>query len=288
MTLLELQRRMAAAVMQPLGTPVRAGEAGFIKRNDRLTAVERLEIYHRGYWYRVLDSFYEDFPGLRAVLGSRAFDRLAGAYLASCPSRSFTLRNLGSRLAAWLEGNPGYGGKNLDLALDMVRLEWAHIAAFDGPAGKELGPEDLIELGADLRLALQPYINLLALRYPADDLRVRVNEAAEEHGTASNAVLRQKERGLVRRFSRLKPQRVFVAVHRVDHTVYYRRLREEEYRLLQALSDGNPIGQAIETGLAKSAIPLEELQETVETWFATWSQLGWFCQPGEAPHDPTH
>ena len=33
--------------------------------------------------------------GLRAVLGQRAFHRLSRAYVAECPSRSFTLRNLG-------------------------------------------------------------------------------------------------------------------------------------------------------------------------------------------------
>ena len=53
----------------------------FIKPNDRLTSFERLEIYNRQYWYRIKDCFYEDYPGLRAVLGERRFERLACAYL---------------------------------------------------------------------------------------------------------------------------------------------------------------------------------------------------------------
>src|SRR5215470_97127 len=109
MTLLELQRRMAADVMRPLerGDRVFRGvKAQYVKPNDRLTSRERLEIYNRQYWFRVIDSLYEDFPGLCAVVGPRAFDRLARAYLAECPSRSFTLRNLGSRLESWLEENP--------------------------------------------------------------------------------------------------------------------------------------------------------------------------------------
>jgi hypothetical protein len=79
MTLFQLQRRMAHAVMQPLTSADRIApktDAGFIKPNDRLTSVERLEIYSRSYWFRVLDSLYDDFPGLRAVLGQRAFHRL--------------------------------------------------------------------------------------------------------------------------------------------------------------------------------------------------------------------
>ncbi len=89
-----------------------------------------------------------------------------------CPSQSFTLRNLGSRLEAWLTEHPEFAGKHFALALDMIRLEWAHIEAFDGAERKALGPEDLLELGPDLALALQPHIQLLALQYPVDNLRI--------------------------------------------------------------------------------------------------------------------
>src|ERR1700722_2177761 len=181
--------RMMTAVMQPLtssdriaaktedGRPMEIEAAELITPNSRLTSLERLEIYSRSYWYRALDSLYDDFPGLRAVLGRRAFHRLSRAYLADCPSRSFTLRNLGERLADWLQNNPQYAGRRHALALDMVRLEWAHIEAFDGAAEKALGPEDLIELGPDLRAALQPYIRLLEFEYPGDKLLLQVNRA---------------------------------------------------------------------------------------------------------------
>ena len=65
-----------------------------IKPNDWLTSLERLEIYSRSYWFRILDGLYEDFPGLAAVLGQRAFHRLARAYLPSA-RRSHT------RCATW-------------------------------------------------------------------------------------------------------------------------------------------------------------------------------------------
>src|SRR5579864_8931296 len=122
MTLLDLQRRMARGILQPLNGSDRIArkvDAAFIKPNNRLTAVERLEIYSRSYWFRILDSLYDDFPGLRAVLGEQSFRLLSHAYLADCPSRSFTLRDLGSRLGEWLERNPRYGGNRHSLALDM-------------------------------------------------------------------------------------------------------------------------------------------------------------------------
>ena len=224
---------------------------GYIKPNDRLSSLERLDIYHRQYWYRVTDSMYEDFPGLCAVVGQRAFDRLVAAYLADCPSRSFTLRDLGSRLEEWLRTNPAYAGKNPQLAIDMARLEWAHIVAFDGPSADVLGPEDLVELGPDLRIGLQPYISLLHLMYPVDELRVRVNATLEEHDAASNAALGRKHRSVLRGANRRKAQDVFVAVHRWDFTVYYRRLSNVEYRLLEAIRGGKTIGEAIERRIGR-------------------------------------
>ena len=143
MTLLEVQRRMANAIFQPLTRSDRmagGADAEFIKPNNRLTSLERLEIYSRSYWFRILDSLYDDFPGLRAVLGERDFRRLSRAYLADCPSRSFTLRDLGSRLVGWLERNPRYGGSCQALAIDMARLEWLISKRSTMPLKRHWGP----------------------------------------------------------------------------------------------------------------------------------------------------
>lgn len=273
--LLEFQRRVAGAVMSPLNRSISAEANQLVKPNDRLTSTERLNIYHRQYWYRILDSFNEDFPGLCSILGERAFERLSRAYLADCPSQSFTLRNLGSRLATWLTEHPEFAGQHFALAIDMIRLEWAHIDAFDSAERKALGPEDLLELGPELRLALQPYVRLLALRYPVDDLRVQLNQHLNEHGAASNAVSRPARRHIVRRFARLKPQPIFLAVHRVDFTVYYRRLDADEFRLLESFGEGQSIGQALDSALAGTEFEPAELQQKIQTWFANWAQLGW-------------
>lgn len=270
---------MANAIFQPLTSSDRIApgtNAAFIKPNDRLSSAERLEIYSRSYWFRVLDSLYEDFPGLRAVLGQRAFHRLSRGYLADCPSRSFTLRNLGLRLEVWLRRNHQYACGHYALALDMVRLEWAHIEAFDSAANELLGPEHLLELGPDFRVSLQPYVRLLALQYSVDDLRIHVNRESDERGATSNAALKQKRRHFIGRLNRLTPTQVFLAVHRVDNTVYYRRIDIEEYRLLRALRDGSPIGEAVAHAFNSSA-SMAEQQSKLETWFRAWSELGWLC-----------
>ena len=288
MTLLEVQRRMAHSILQPLTGSDRIApktDAAFIKPNDRLTAVERLEIYSRSYWFRVLDSLYDDFPGLRMVLGQRAFHRLSRAYLGECPSRSFTLRNLGARLEDWLRRNPRFAGSHHALALDMVRLEWAHIEAFDNAAEKVLGPEDLLELGPRFRAALQPFIRLLALQYPVDDLRIQVNRASDERGAASNAALKQKHHDMTKRVSLSNREKIFLAVHRRNFMVYYRRIEAEEYRLLSALRDGQPIARAIRCAFEDSSASTEEQQSMLEKWFAVWAELGWLCPPARSKRE---
>lgn len=269
--LLDFQRVVASAVMSPLNAAISGQANELVKPNDRLTSTERLNIYHRQYWYRILDSFNEDFPGLCAILGDRAFERLARAYLADCPSQSFTLRNLGSQLENWLREHPEFAGRNLALALDMIRLEWAHIETFDSGERKPLGPEDLLELGPELVIALQPHIRLLESQYPVDELRIKIGSQSEEHGRASNAVVAPtSHRRVVRRYARLNPQQIFLAVHRVEFTVYYRRLDPQEFALLRAFGRGGSIGAALEESEAEPA--------NIQTWFANWAQLGWLCQ----------
>jgi len=291
MRLAALQRTMARAVMQPLtsdermqnrapdGKSMGAYASRFIKPNDRLTSFERLEIYNRQYWFRLLSSMIEDFPGLRAVLGDKRFEAMSKAYLVDCPSRSFTLRNLGGRLESWLRKHPKWAGPKQALAVDIARLEWADIEAFDGKAEPALRPEDLSsEAGAKLKLKLQPYLRLLDLRYPVDDLLLEVRKEYEDTDFASNAFQERHKRKRVQAVAKLKPAKIFLAVHRVDDSVYFRRIDREEFVILSALREGKALGRAIETAFRGSGVPVEERSALVQQWFQNWAALGWFCR----------
>src|SRR6266403_408381 len=291
MRLAALQRTMARAVMQPLtasermqntapdGKSMRAYASRFIKPNDRLTSFERLEIYNRQYWFRVLSSMVEDFPGLRAVLGDRRFEAMSKAYLVDCPSRSFTLRNLGARLEGWLRKHPKWAGPKQALAIDIARLEWADIEAFDGKAEPALRTEDLTAAaGAKLKLKLQPYVRLLDLKYPVDDLLLDVRKEDEDTDFASNAFQERHKRKRVQAVAKLKPATIFLAVHRVDDSVYFRRIAREEFVILSALGAGKSLGRAIDAAFRKSQVAEGERAGMVQQWFLNWSALGWFCR----------
>jgi len=293
MKLLKLQRTMARAVMQPLtatermqqkapdGRSMRSYAAGFIKPNDRLTSFERLEIYNRQYWFRLFSSMTEDFPGVRSVLGEKRFDAMCKAYLMDCPSRSFTLRNLGAKLEPWLREHPKWAGTKQQLVLDIARLEWADIEAFDAAAVPALRTEDLGgESGAGLRLQLQPYVQLLSFHYPVDDLLLAMRKEDEDKDFASNAFEeRRRKRKHARAVAKLKPGAIFLVVHRIDNSVYFRRIEVEEFAVLAALRQGKTLEKALDAAFRKSVIPQDEQAASVQQWFQNWATLGWFCRP---------
>jgi len=304
MNLATLQRHVANAVMTPLTPSERMRRLApngrslanvankIIKPNDRLTSFERLEIYNRQYWFRVLDAFSDDFPGLRAVLGDRRFDKLAKHYLTDCPSRSYTMRDLGSQLESWLRKHPSYTRDRHQLSIDMVRLEWAEIETFDSPAEPPITAAVLV--GADpskLRLHLQPYIRLLDFHYPVDNLLLAVRRDPPPE-VASNAMEERQKRKKVSAVARLKPTPVYLAIHRIDNTVYFRRLEREEFTILQSLHRGRTLEQSMVSAFAaprerrltraggrtSTGHPqrIEHRASQVAAWFQNWSSLGWF------------
>ena len=290
MNLEALQREMAAAVMQPLtadermraqtpgGRSTAAIAESFIAPNSRLTAFERLEIYNRQYWFRVLGALAEDFAALSAVVGARAFEKLSIAYLTAHPSRSFTLRNLGSRLPEWLEANPGFAGRRHQLALDVARIEWAFVEAFDGSERTPLALDQVATLDAGSRLALQPHLRLIALEYPADDLVLSLHHG-EKRQTSEAGVRHDDSPEAQAKLPKLRRRPTWLAAHRVDTYVYYRRLEREEFLTLAAIRQGLPLAEALAAGFADSRIAQSRRAQRVREWFAIWAELGWICAP---------
>jgi hypothetical protein len=285
------QRMMAAAVIRPLdgndnlqarwidGRPMDKVAAEFIKPNDRLTSFERLELYNRMYWFRLFDAIRDDCPGLLAALGEKAFGRLAQAYLAQCPSRSFTLRNLCSRLGEFMRRNPRFTAPRTRLALEIARFEWAQTVAFDGESRPVIAAASLARTPPSrLRLGLQPYVTLLELRYPVDTYVISVKRRDAMRSEASNTPdSKVVHRRAARRAPLPHPSRTFVAVHRLDTRLFYKRLDPGAFRILEALARGDTLSRAV----AAAGAGVKPAQ--VQAWFTSWMALGWFYARGNKP-----
>jgi hypothetical protein len=286
----QLQRIAAAAIMRPLtkhgsmqshwldGSSMAEFANTIIKPNDRCSSFERLEIYNRQYWFRVLDCLIDDFPGVRAIIGQRHFDELSEAYLQKNPSTSYSIRNLGRHLPEFIKRHPKFAGSKAKLAYDMARLEWARIVAFDGPASVGATGSEITKMSAArLKLRLQPHISLLELDYPVDEISLRLKKIEILRTEAVTAARAKQKLG---KLARAAKQRRYVVVHRVDNSVYFKNLEPAQFFILAAMNSGKSIEQACAFALRKvSARDRAALSpRALQTWFGNWASFGWFCK----------
>jgi hypothetical protein len=180
--LAETQREFFSALLKPLrGTSRESTELppsdaphdpAFLATADRLLRhsptllpSECLELYHRQYWFRILDSLEEDFPGLIRLIGKDEFWRIAEAYLLDHPSRSFTLRYLGNHF-------PQFLGKHISdpalqiRALAVAEIESALMTVFEAPDATPISPE---RIAGGSRITLHPAVILLDQQANASD-----------------------------------------------------------------------------------------------------------------------
>ena len=177
----ETQREFFSALLMPLRgrsrastelAPVDEGHSPeflakaeeLMKHGANLSPAESLELYHRQYWFRLLDSIAEDFPILQKMAGGETFWALMEAYLLDCPSSSFTLRHLGSRLADFTAGWEGIDETQRRWFSALARLEYAHMEIYEAAEWEPVPPDQF----AIAELGLQPHVKLLELLVPAD------------------------------------------------------------------------------------------------------------------------
>jgi len=282
---------MAKAIMRPLvndsiadkwidGSDMNIFADTFIKPSKQMTSRERLEVYNQQYWYRLLDSLREDFPGLLAVLGDERFSVLSVAYLSTYPSRSFTLRNLGASLGQFAKQNYHlFKTQEQKLVLDVIDFEWSEIQAFDEERKTDLDLDKYSSLiGTDPRFQLQPYVFVLSLDYAVDEFLLQHKKFVDSRSnvTARTADLEQKKAHL----SKPKKQRVYVVIHRQNNSIFYKRINIVEYKVLSSIKAGLSLTEACSTLKPKdlkSAYGSSEAVGALGESFSNWTRLGWFC-----------
>jgi len=299
--LADIQCRFFALVTRRLGDDYRlaplpeSGEVSrqvldeLVKPNDRLSAEERLELYARQYWFRLIDSFYEDFPGVAALLGDDAFHQFTLDYLEAHPSRGYTLRLLGRKVPEFVTEAKAVPDSLRPAVIDMARLEWAKMEVFDAAEKPALDPETT--LSADilsLPIGLQPHLRLLKLDHPVDDWLTRLDRE-EWRAEASNAVAADSPKHTggggedKEKAEAITPPRrkaVRVVVHRFEEEAWFKRLEPEAFRLLEAFGRGEPLGVALDRLIPESGKPPAWWQSHLKTWFSEWTALRWLTSPG--------
>lgn len=239
-----------------------------IRRSQALTATERLEIYNRAYFARLLECLREEYPVLTAALGDDLFDEFALGYLQQHPSTSYTLADLGAKLPEYLAATRPGAAENTDadwpaFMIDLARLERTVSEVFDGPGieGVQLlAPESLRAIPPDrwpdVRLECVPCLRLLQFSCPVNDCYTAI---------------RRKEPWQM-------PERgpAFIAVTRREFRVYRHPLTAPQHAILASLLTGECLGSAI--AAAATFVPANDdrFGPSLERWFFEWTASGFF------------
>lgn len=225
-----------------------------MKPGSNLSSAERLELYHRQYWFRVLDSIAEDFPILQKMAGDETFWALMEAYLLECPSSSFTLRHLGSRVADFTEKWDAINESQRRWFSAIARLEYAEMEIYEAAEGEVISPDQL----ASATLGLQPHVKLLALPVEADLCKEWQSFSPSTEVPAHLAVWRADNGGAIR--CRLDPV---------------------EFELLTRLQNRSTLAALFAEPTEREPEP-----EEVSSWFANWQSRRWIilaptAEPGD-------
>lgn len=263
----ETQRGFFSALMMPLrgrsraSTELASVDEGhspeflakaeeLMKHGANLTPAESLELYHRQYWFRVLDSIAEDFPVLRKMAGDEDFWKLMEAYLLDRPSSSFTLRHLGSGMGDFIEGWEGIGAQRRRWFSALARIEYGYMEIYEAAEWEPVTPERFM----DAELTLQPHVKLLHLAVPADLCAEWDGFTPDDESPVFLAVWRGEAGG--------------AAQCRLDAT---------EFELLMRLRKGGRLAELFAEPTDREPTP-----EEVSAWFTTWQGRRWIALAPEA------
>ena len=147
----------------------------------KATVETRLKIYAEAYHFRLIDALADSYPAVHTLLGDDAFTAMSHAYIHQYPSRHFSIRWFGDRLAAFLRHSPRYADK--PVLAEMALFEWTLREVFDAADFTPLERARLLQLPAagwsDLRVALNPTIRRLELSWNVPALWQAIEQQQE-------------------------------------------------------------------------------------------------------------
>lgn len=243
-----------------------------IMGDERLSPVDRLNIYANMYFFRILDSLKEDFPSLVRILGDEGFHNLITEYLQAHPPSHYSLRYAGEHLANFVIAR---SAANVDGKLaDLARFEWALLTAFDAADASSVLAEDLQEIPPEewgnLRFSLHPSCQLLTMNFDVLAVYDHLLEAPLPDLPA------RKES--------------YIRVWRQGLQVMQMAMTADEFQMLTLIAEGKTLAEVLSlrgreapvqngrSGLLRSA-----RNGNVATQFThflqTWLSHGLLCQP---------
>jgi hypothetical protein len=206
MNLRELQNLLYQSITDPDGTKESIGEEprlapgvfeALVHGDERLSSLERVDIYANAYFYRLLECLAEDFPATLAVLGEENFAALVRGYLLERRPTEPSIVYAGLYLADFLDGHPF--AERWPFVAELARLERAVLDVFHAADAPALGVEALRAIPSEewpaVKFRAHPAVEIVHSEWRIVDLLDTVEHRREwtdpEHEKASVLVWRQ-------------------------------------------------------------------------------------------------
>jgi putative DNA-binding protein len=142
----------------------------------QVSITKRLQIYREAYYVRLAEALATTYPALHALLGEDQSRVLARSYIDAHPSRHYSLRYFGHRLARFLERHEPY--RSTPLLTDLARWEWAAAAVFDAPDTTAMTADALTHIAPDswplLRFEFHTAVRLMSSRWNVAEIWSRL------------------------------------------------------------------------------------------------------------------
>lgn len=224
-TLTELQQALQSHVLHGDDAIAHA-----IDESPDIPASVRLGVYSDAYRLRLIEALGSNFPVLAKLLGEAPFARLTQEYLLQHPSRHFSIRWFGDRLAEFLAEFPDY--RDQPWLTELAAWEWKIATAFDATDAVSLSIEDIARIEADawptLSVSFHPSVQRISLATNVVAM-VKAHETNDDLPT---------------------PDRTHSStewlIWRQDLTVRYRSLDATEAAVLDLSIDGSTFGHLCE------------------------------------------
>lgn len=236
--------------------------AALVKPSKTLSAPERVQIYANMYHWRLHDALAEDFPAVRAYVGTQEFARLVSAYLAAHPPSSFTVRDAGQHVADFVGTSPW--ANTFPFLTDVARFEWSLLTVFDGADSPIMTASDLRQLPPDawpaLRLHMIPTHALLTLDWRVDRVHdvVTTPTTADTTGTfqrsgeevSAGKIHIETTMSAAQEVAAPDRSPVNLLIWRKEDLVFYRPIDACEWALVRSLVHGTTCAELCELALA--------------------------------------
>lgn len=242
----------------------RAVAESLVCADQRLSAVERIDIYANMYFYRIRDCLKEDFAALCAVVDENNFHNLITDYLIAHPPAHFSLRYAGQHLPAFV--GPHHLSQRWPYLADLATLEWSILDAFDAVDAPPMDAAALTrvpqERWPELRFRLTPSLRLLRFGWPVQE------------------IWQQTQRGEPP--TEPRPDETALRVWRQNLRVFHRPIDAAETAGLMALAAGAPFADVCEQIMAcddaAHDLSTERAFSLVSQWLADGLLTGYGCE----------